>query len=226
MTSTKKSNPNQQKPLPKNEFKRLLKLVEIEELLAVKGYRRIAGVDEAGRGPLAGPVVAAACVFKSQQFFSGINDSKLLTPLRRRTLYQELINHPELDYGIGIIEASVIDEINVLQATLRAMEKAVQALPKRPDYLLVDGNVALQMEAIPAEKVIHGDQRSQVIAAASIIAKEVRDEWMLQIHEHYPEYGFKEHKGYGTAKHLEALTTYGPCPIHRKTFAPVAKQLT
>ena len=197
--------------------------MELEKRAEAKGFRKIAGIDEAGRGPLAGPVVAAACVFKSSVFFPGINDSKLLTPKRRRALYQELTQHAELSYGIGIIEASAIDEINILQATLRAMRAAVLALPERPDYLLVDGNVAVAVENIPAEKVIKGDQRSQLIAASSIIAKEIRDKLMVDYHHQYPEYGFDEHKGYGTEKHCEALEKFGPCPIHRKTFSPVSR---
>ncbi len=200
--------------------------MDLEQQAKAKGFRLIAGVDEAGRGPLAGPVVAAACVFKTHQFFPGINDSKLLTPVRRKVLYKELKHHPDLSFGIAVIEPSIIDEINILQATLRAMREAVLALPKRPDYLLIDGNIAIDVANIPAEAVIKGDQRSQVIAAASIIAKEVRDELMLKYHDRYPEYGFNAHKGYGTAMHREALEKFGPCPIHRRSFSPVRDYCT
>ncbi len=199
--------------------------MELENQAAARGFTRIAGVDEAGRGPLAGPVVAAACVLKTPCLFEGINDSKLLTPLRRKALFEELTHHPELEYGVGVVESEVIDEINILQATLRAMREAVLNLPHSPDYLLVDGNVAVQVKNIPAEKVIKGDQRSQLIAAASIIAKEVRDQMMIEFHMLYPEYGFDEHKGYGTQKHLSAIQKYGICPIHRRSFAPVKAEL-
>jgi ribonuclease HII len=221
--NTKQLSRSQLNRFPKSEKQRLLQLVELEQQAEAKGFRRIAGVDEAGRGPLAGPVVAVACVFKSTLFFSGINDSKLLTIQRRRALYEALTGHAELDYGVGIIEAPVIDEMNILQAALRAMHEAVLDLQERPDYLLVDGNVAVAVENIPAEKVIQGDRRSQLIAASSIIAKEVRDELMRKYHSLYPEYGFDEHKGYGTEKHRAALAKYGPCPIHRKTFSPVSQ---
>lgn len=185
-----------------------------------KGYSRVAGIDEAGRGPLAGPVVAACCLLKSPQVFPGINDSKLLTPLKRQKLFDQLITHPQVEYAVGIVDAAVIDEINILQATLLAMRKSVLALPKLPDYLLVDGNVALVFEKIFVENVIKGDQRSQLIAAASIIAKQTRDQIMIDYHFQYPMYGFDAHKGYGTKKHMQALEKYGPSPIHRKTFSP------
>jgi ribonuclease HII len=221
VSNTKQLNVNQPSQLHKSEEERLLQLVEIERQVEAKGFRRIAGVDEAGRGPLAGPVVAAACLFKSPLFFQGINDSKLLPSKKRKALYEELIHNPEISFGVGIVDAAEIDEVNILQATLRAMRKAVVALPVRPDYLLIDGNVVLSVENIAAEKVIKGDQRSQLIAASSIIAKEMRDELMLMYHIQFPEYGFKEHKGYGTEKHREALAKFGPCPIHRKSFSPI-----
>ncbi|MCH9627150.1 MAG: Ribonuclease HII [Chlamydiales bacterium] len=212
---------NQQRPLPQSEQTRLLHLVEIERQAETKGFYLIAGVDEAGRGPLAGPVVAAACILKSPCFFPGINDSKLVTPTKRKALFDELTQHAELVYGVGVVDAPLIDEINILQATLRAMREAVLALPERPDYLLVDGNVGLKVDSIPFETVVKGDRRSQLIAAASIIAKETRDALMRDYHALYPVYGFDRHKGYGTQKHRSALKEFGPCPIHRKTFAPV-----
>ncbi|MEZ5315710.1 MAG: ribonuclease HII [Chlamydiales bacterium] len=204
--------------IPKIEQSRLLYLIELEQKIQAKGFSRIAGIDEAGRGPLAGPVVAAATVFRKQVFFSGLNDSKLLTPSKRKALYQDIIQHPDLDYATGIVEPLVIDEINILQATLYAMRKAVESLSEQPDYLLIDGNVNLHIENIQSEALIRGDQRSQLIAASSIIAKETRDKLMMDYHRLYPEYGFDQHKGYGTKKHCLALAKYGPSPIHRKTF--------
>ncbi len=220
-SSPQQSTKSQQRQLLKSEQKRLLKLVELERQVEAKGFRRVAGVDEAGRGPLAGPVVAAACFLKSPHLFPGINDSKQLSPFRRRALFQDLTTHSALCYGVGIIEPEEIDSINILQATLKAMRSAVLALEIRPDYLLIDGNFAISVEKIAAEAVIKGDQRSQLIAAASIIAKETRDQLMGEYHEQYPEYGFDQHKGYGTQKHRAALEKYGPCPIHRMSFAPV-----
>lgn len=211
------------KQCPKSEKKRLLKLVELEQKARSLGYSCIAGVDEAGRGPLAGPVVAAACILSDELFFPGINDSKLVPPLKREALYHTLTTHPQVYYGIGISEVSVIDEINILQATLKAMREAVSKLQARPDYLLVDGEKLVTEGGILAEKIVKGDQKSQSIAAASIIAKVVRDKMMQGYHLLFPEYGFNEHKGYGTEKHRAALKRYGPCAIHRKGFAPVAE---
>lgn len=186
-------NPKPSKALPKSEQKRLLKLVEFETRLRKQGFRRIAGVDEAGRGPLAGPVVAAACVIGERHFFPGINDSKLVPPPKRKALFQQLIAHPDVFYGIGSVDVAIIDKINILQATLQAMRQAIANLPLPPDYLLLDG-VELAVDDIPFEKVIKGDTRSQSIAGASIIAKETRDQLMVEYHQIYPEYGFDQHK--------------------------------
>jgi ribonuclease HII len=183
------------------------------------GYRNVAGIDEAGRGPLAGPVVAAAVVLPLGMDVSGINDSKKLTPKMRNLLYEKLTTTPEVVYGVGIIDHLLIDEINILQATIRAMLSAAEQIPF--DFLLVDG-LALPL---PCEKIIKGDQRSFSIAAASIIAKVTRDRLMEEADQRWPEYGFSKHKGYGTKVHMEALKAYGPCPIHRKTFRPVADLL-
>jgi ribonuclease HII len=209
--------PKQLKTLPKNERKRLRKLVELEEKARAKGYQILAGVDEVGRGPLAGPLVAAACMIQDGLFFGGINDSKQLTPLKRRHLYEQLTTHPGVSFGMGLVEHQEIDRINIHQSTLVAMRQAVAKLPQRPDYLLVDG-LHLTIDGIMTERIIKGDTLSQMIAAASIIAKETRDQIMIQYHEEYPEYGFAQHKGYGTELHFQALAKYGPCPIHRKTF--------
>jgi ribonuclease HII len=212
------------KPPPKCELRRLEKLTELETAARAKGYRCIAGVDEAGRGPLAGPVVAAACSIPQGLYFPGINDSKLLLPKKRKTLFEQITGHKKVHYGVGIVEHSVIDRINILQAALEAMRSAVKQLPVQPDCLLVDGAHCFT-ESIYSEPVIKGDSRSQMIAAASIIAKEMRDRIMVEYHKRYPEYGFDEHKGYPTEKHRKALAKYGPCPIHRLTFSSVS-QLT
>ena len=191
-----------------------------EESAYNAGRRLIAGVDEAGRGPLAGPVVAAACILPRGLQIEGIDDSKKLTPEKREELYHVLTNHPDIHYGIGILESTVIDKINILQAALRAMALAVGELEVEPDYLLIDGN-HLPPTHIAAKAVIKGDSRSLSIGAASIIAKHYRDILMKQFHEKYPHYGFDRHKGYGTKGHVEALRAYGPCPIHRTSFEPV-----
>ncbi|MES2344469.1 MAG: ribonuclease HII [Chlamydiota bacterium] len=183
-------------------------------------FRLVAGVDEAGRGPLAGPVVAAACTFSQEVLIEGIDDSKKLSAKKRFELYEKLIHHPGVDYGVGIIDAIIIDEINILQATFRAMIMAVAQLKNKPDYLLVDGPHLPKIDIL-GEGVIGGDGLSILIAAASIIAKETRDRIMRDYHLKWPQYGFDQHKGYGTKKHLDALELYGPCPIHRNSFRPV-----
>ncbi len=207
-------------PLPKDEKKRLKKLVKFETEARKRGFERIAGVDEAGRGPLAGPVVAAACLISRGLFFEGINDSKLLTEKRRKALFLQITGHSDVQYGIGIVDAKVIDEINIYQATILAMHQAVENLPELPDFLLVDA-MPLAFRKLPSEAIIKGDLRSQSIAAAAIIAKETRDEIMIGYHRRYPHYGFDQHKGYGTKNHKKALKEHGPCPIHRFSFAPV-----
>ncbi|NGX55643.1 MAG: Ribonuclease HII [Chlamydiae bacterium] len=207
-------------PLPKDEKKRLKKLVKFETEARKRGFERIAGVDEAGRGPLAGPVVAAACLISRGLFFEGINDSKLLTEKRRKALFLQITGHSDVQYGIGIVDAKVIDEINIYQATILAMHQAVENLPELPDFLLVDA-MPLAFRKLHSEAIIKGDLRSQSIAAAAIIAKVTRDEIMIRHHRRYPHYGFDQHKGYGTKKHKKALEEHGPCPIHRFSFAPV-----
>lgn len=180
----------------------------------------MAGVDEAGRGPLAGPVVAAAVILDDQQPIAGLNDSKKLTPARRERLFDE-IYAKALCCSIAQASVQEIDEMNILQATLLAMRRAVMGLRLKPALVLVDGN-RLPVLDIPAEAVIKGDALVPAISAASILAKVYRDRWCLQVHDELPQYGFAGHKGYGTAAHLVALQSYGPCVHHRRSFAPVA----
>lgn len=200
-----------------DEQDRLSSLKIFEEAARREGYSRIAGVDEAGRGPLAGPVVAAACVLSEGVSFLGINDSKKLSPSKRSALFQEIVSHPGVDYGIGVVGADLIDEINILQATFMAMLMAISRLSSPPDFLLVDGP-HLPKTPIPGKGIIRGDQLSQSIAAASILAKCTRDQIMLEADESWPLYGFKHHKGYGTKTHCQAIARLGLCPIHRKSF--------
>ncbi len=193
-----------------------------EERLASKGFKAIAGIDEAGRGPLAGPVVAASCILPPGIAFDSLNDSKKLTPKQRELLFEQLKNTPGVIFGVGKASAKEIDEINILQATFLAMQRAVDAMEQVPDYLLIDGNRS-PLFSTPRETIIGGDALSVSIAAASIIAKVLRDRIMEKIDEKWPEYGFKKHKGYGTKIHMEALETWGPCPEHRMDFSPVKK---
>lgn len=180
----------------------------------------IAGVDEVGRGPLAGPVIAAAVIFPPAVLIPGITDSKKLTAKRREALFP-LIREKALAIGLGAVDAGEVDRINVLQAALKAMKTAVLRLPISPDLLLVDGNRALDL-TVPQRCLIRGDARSLTIGAASIVAKVVRDKMMESCHIRFPEYNFPSNKGYGTREHLEALRRYGPCPLHRRSFKGVA----
>jgi ribonuclease HII len=206
------------------ELKRLEEMSKCEMRLRAEGFTRIAGVDEAGRGPLAGPVVAAACILPVGALFENLNDSKQLSAEERETLYAKITAHPQVIFGIGISEVKTIDKVNILQATFLAMKKAVAALSVQPDYILVDGNQAPSIE-IPTEMLIQGDGLSVSIAAASILAKVTRDRMMDELDQKYPQYGFKQHKGYATEQHLGAIQKYGPCPIHRKSFDPVKSML-
>ena len=189
---------------------------EIEDSLYGNGVKVICGVDEAGRGPLAGPVCAAAVILPPHLEIPGLNDSKKLTDKRRRELYP-LIMEKALAYGIAFADHKEVDEINILQATYLAMERALSQLSIRPDIALIDGNRAKDF-GLPVKTVVHGDSLSANIAAASILAKVTRDNRMLELAEQYPQYSFEVHKGYGTKAHYEAIAQYGPCPIHRMTF--------
>lgn len=179
-------------------------------------YKLIAGIDEAGRGPLAGPVAAGAVILPENCRILYLNDSKKLSASKRDELFDE-IKEKAVAYGVGIVSPERIDEINILQATLEAMEEAVKAMDIEPDMLLID---ALTIPALPYKQtgIVKGDAKSVSIAAASIIAKVTRDRIMMDIDKIYPEYGFASHKGYGSKAHIEALKKYGPCPVHRKTF--------
>jgi len=209
----------------KTEKKRLLQLVKYEQLARSKGFQFIAGIDEVGRGPLAGPVVACACIIPEGLFFHGVNDSKLLTPSRRHELFLKLTSEKSISFALAEVSHIEIDFLNIYQATVKAMKKAIDKLAIKPDYLLVDG-MKISHNEIPSEKIIQGDSKSQSIAAASIIAKETRDQLMSEFHEMWPQYCFNEHKGYGTKKHIEAIKKYGPCPIHRLSFKPLRSDLT
>ena len=186
-----------------------------------RGFRRIAGVDEAGRGPLAGPVVAAAVILPRRYRLAGLRDSKLLSETQREHLYAQLLAGA-LDIGVGVVEAEVIDAVNILEATRLAMGQAMQHLTPPPDYLLLDA-VILPLLPIEQRAVIKGDRLSLSIAAASVIAKVLRDRLMARAHVCYPQYGFLTHKGYGTAEHLRQLERYGPCKLHRRSFRPVVE---
>lgn len=180
------------------------------------GYKIICGVDEAGRGPLAGPVYAAAVVLPKGHIIEGVNDSKKLSEKKRELLFDKIIAEAE-DYSIGIATPSEIDEINILQATFLAMKRAVEGLKIKPDYAMIDGNKKPNLD-IDMETVVKGDAKSASIAAASILAKVSRDRYMLQMAEKYPQYQFEKHKGYGTKLHYEMLDEFGPSEIHRQSF--------
>lgn len=191
-------------------------MLAYEKLAWQQGFLSLAGVDEAGRGPLAGPVVAAACILDPAWPILGLNDSKKLTPSGRNRLYHQILEHAAA-WQVGLASPATIDEINILQATCQAMRQAIQALDIKPDLLLIDA-VRLEGTNLPVWPIIRGDGLSVSIAAASILAKVTRDRLMDEYDRQYPEYGFAQHKGYGTPQHYEALMKFGPCPIHRGTF--------
>lgn len=189
---------------------------EIEDGFFDEGITTICGVDEAGRGPLAGPVCAAAVILPPHLQIPGLTDSKKLTDKKRRELFP-IIQEQAIAYGIGFADEQEIDEVNILQATFLAMERALSGLGVKPELVLIDGNREKDF-GLPVKTVVKGDSLSANIAAASILAKVSRDDVMLQMEERYPGYGFAVHKGYGTKAHYEALRAQGPCPIHRMTF--------
>ena len=193
-----------------------MNLYETEQALHAEGVRLICGIDEAGRGPLAGPVCAAACILPTGLELPGLNDSKKLSEKKREALY-EIITREAAAWAVCLVDEKTIDEINILQATFRAMRGAVAGLSLRPDLCLVDGNRDPGLE-LPTRTVVKGDSSCACIAAASILAKVTRDRIMLELDRQYPGYGFAVHKGYGTKAHYAALDQYGVSPIHRKTF--------
>lgn len=194
----------------------MIDMWEFEEKYTAEGYQTICGVDEAGRGPLAGPVCAAAVILPLGVDIPGLNDSKKLSDKKRRELFP-VICEKAIAYGIAFADAGEIDQINILQATYLAMERAIAQLSVKPDFALIDGNRAKDF-GLPLETVVGGDGRSASIAAASVLAKVTRDDYMLKMAEIYPQYAFDVHKGYGTKAHYAALTEYGHCPIHRMSF--------
>lgn len=195
----------------------------LERQLKKHGIRRFAGVDEVGRGPLAGPVVACACVIPDGVCFTGLKDSKLLSQKTLDRLYHELIGCPGIDYSVAIVGHEVIDRINILQASLQAMRQAVEGLKVPPEMVVVDGNRVPAALSMPCLAVVKGDSHCPSVSAASVIAKFLRDQIMQEYDKKWPEYGFASHKGYGTSLHFEKLQQYGPCPIHRKTFSPISE---
>ncbi|MFT4577809.1 MAG: ribonuclease HII [Nitrospinales bacterium] len=196
-------------------------LLEYETKAVTKGYVNIAGVDEAGRGPLAGPVVAAAVIFPAKINIAGLDDSKKLSPKKREELYPQ-IQAVAIAYGVAIVSREVIDEINILQASRLAMKKAVEQLQPVPDLLLIDGNQKIDSN-LDQWAIVKGDSKSLSIAAASVLAKVTRDRIMEDYHNLYPQYEFHRHKGYGTKLHRSLIEEHGPCPIHRSTFKGVSE---
>ncbi len=193
--------------------------LEIEHKLWTEGNELIAGVDEAGRGPLAGPVVAAAVIFPKEIFIEDVDDSKKVSAKKRELLF-DLIMGKAISVGIGIIDHNTIDEINILKSAMLAMRNALNNLRVKPDYVIVDGN-SFKHENLPFQNIIGGDSKSFTIASASIIAKVTRDKIMSEYDNEFPQYGFSKHKGYGTKRHIEAIRKYGLCAIHRKSFHSV-----
>lgn len=200
----------------KNEIERLDNMLKYENEAYEKGYKFVCGVDEAGRGPLCGPVVAAAVILSKDAHLEGVNDSKKLSEKKRENLYDEIMTNA-VAVGIGMSDVDVIEKINILGATKEAMKEAINNLSIRPDYVLIDGNQDINID-IDRQTVISGDALSESIAAASIIAKVTRDRMLREYDKAYPEYGFAKHKGYGTKAHIEAIKEHGLTPIHRPSF--------
>ena len=203
--------------MKEKELERLTKIKEIEKDLYSKGFKNICGIDEAGRGPLAGPVVVAGVIMPQDSMIEGINDSKKVTEKRREKLY-DVIKEEAISYSIAVIDHHIIDDINILNATKQGVTEVVDGLDVKPDLIIVDALTHINTRGIPYEPIIKGDAKCYNIAAASILAKVTWDRIMRQWDEIYPQYGFSSHKGYGTAKHIAAIKEYGLCPIHRLTF--------
>ena len=203
--------------MKEKELERLTALKKFEKELYNKGFDKICGIDEAGRGPLAGPVVVAGVIMPQDSIIEGVNDSKKVSEKKREKLY-DLIIEEAIGYSVAIIGQDVIDDINILNATKKGVEEVVKGLDVKPDLIIVDALTHINTQGIPYDSIIKGDAKCYNIAAASILAKVTRDRIMRQWDEIYPQYGFSSHKGYGTAKHIQAIKEYGPCPIHRRTF--------
>lgn len=203
--------------MKEREETRLNLLKEYENKLYETGLKYIAGIDEAGRGPLAGPVVVGIAIMKPDSFIEGINDSKKISEAKREKLYEQ-ITYEAIDWSVGIVSQKEIDEINILNATKKALKLAIENLKTKPDRILVDALENIDTKGIPYTSIIKGDAKIYSISAASIIAKVTRDRIMREYDEVYPEYGFAKHKGYGTSMHIEAIKQNGPCPLHRKSF--------
>lgn len=199
------------------ELSRLIKLKELDKQIFENGHNHICGIDEAGRGPLAGPVVVASAIFAKDSMIEGVNDSKKISEKKRERIFEE-ITKEAISYGIGIIDEMTIDEINILEATKLGLTTSLKELKAKPDIILVDALKDINTLGIPYMSIIKGDAMSYSIAAASIIAKVTRDRIMVEYDKIYPEYGFAKHKGYGTKEHIEAIKKYGLCPIHRRSF--------
>ena len=203
--------------MKEKELERLNNLKEIENSLYNGGNKLICGIDEAGRGPLAGPVVVAAAIMPKDSTIEGVNDSKKISEKKREKLYEEITSNA-IAWGVGIIDQKEIDDINILNATKKGLTEALKDLKEKPDLILVDALTGIDTLGIPYQAIIKGDAKCYSIAAASIIAKVTRDRIMRQWDEVYPQYGFEKHKGYGTKLHIDAIKEYGICPLHRKSF--------
>ena len=203
--------------MKEKEEARLLLLKEQENELRKKGFQYICGIDEAGRGPLAGPVVVASVIMPADSMIEGVNDSKKVSEKKREKLYDQILEEA-ISYGVAIIGQDEIDDINILNATKKGLTVSLQELSQRPDLILVDALSGIDTLGIPYESIIKGDAKCYLIAAASIIAKVTRDRIMREWDKVYPEYGFEKHKGYGTAAHIAAIREHGLCPIHRRSF--------
>ena len=203
--------------MKEKELERLTNLKQIENDLHTKGFKNICGIDEAGRGPLAGPVVIAGVIMPADSMIEGVNDSKKVSEKKRELLYDKIIEEA-ISYSVAIIGQDIIDEINILNATKQGVTSVVKGLDIKPDLIVIDALQNIDTNGVPYESIIKGDAKSYSISAASIIAKVTRDRIMREWNEIYPQYGFTQHKGYGTAKHIEAIKQYGLCPIHRRSF--------
>ena len=199
-------------------------MLRYEKKAYKNGAKVVAGIDEAGRGPLAGPVVAAAAILPEKFRHKTLTDSKQLTEHQREDIYAELTANADFHWAIGVSDVDVIDHYNILRATWRAMQLALDGLKVRPDHVLVDG-LRVPLIGVTQTAIVKGDAKSFSVAAASVIAKVTRERMMLKVHEQFPQYNFARHKGYGTPEHLAALGQYGPSPVHRKTFAPVREAI-